>query len=419
MIPLFFIQRPFLILLDLIFSFIILYFGQKNIKCYFLYLLVPCLVVYLNNPSKSFLLKEKYQKYNNQEITTLIQRNEISRLALFSNTSQTMNQTFQNKVTRVSGYTSTNHALYNSFLYDTLKLPMMAIDSVISTKEVESYQQVDQEKNYKLYQSQEVMPVVYATSQLYSQKQFQKLNYPYTLDTLYNNAVVEKGSSTYQSQFKVLDLGLDDSYTIHQKKKTNKTYKLLQSLKNKILVLEFDVQNKKPKQAVSITINGIKNKLSKITSPYYNQNTHFTYLISNIKNDELIVSFSKGNYKLKNLKAYTLDDSIIKDREKEVDSLSLENGKDLINGTIDVSNSGYLITHLPYDQGYQIQIDGKNVKSEIVNTAFLGCKISKGKHHISIQFKPKGYHSGFVLSYLGMMVVVFNFIYERKKKNEE
>lgn len=56
------------------------------------------------------------------------------------------------------------------------------------------------------------------TSQLYSQKQFQKLNYPYTLDTLYNNAVVEKGSSTYQSQFKVLDLGLDDSYTIHQKK---------------------------------------------------------------------------------------------------------------------------------------------------------------------------------------------------------
>ena len=142
-------------------------------------------------------------------------------------------------------------------------------------------------------------------------------------------------------------------------------------------------------------------------------------MISNIKNDELIVSFSKGNYKLKNLKAYTLDDSIIKDREKEADSLSLENGKDLINGTIDVSNSGYLITHLPYDQGYQIQIDEKNVKSEIVNTAFLGCKISKGKHRISIQFKPKGYHSGFVLSYLGMMVVVFNFIYERKKKNEE
>lgn len=438
LIPLFFIQRPFLVLLDLIFSCLILYLGHKNIKCYFLYLLVPCLVVYFINPPSSFLSKEKYQKYNNQEINTLIQRNEISRLALFSNTSQTMNQTFQNKVTRVSGYTSTNHALYNSFLYDTLKLPislnnrvaqldqdnpfylkMMAIDSVISTKEVESYQQVDQEKNYKLYQSQEVMPVVYATSQLYSQKQFQKLNYPYTLDTLYNNAVVEKGSSTYQSQFKVLDLGLDDSYTIHQKKKTNKTYKLLQSLKNKILVLEFDVQNKKPKQAVSITINGIKNKLSKITSPYYNQNTHFTYLISNIKNDKLIVSFSKGNYKLKNLKAYTLDDSIIKDREKEVDSLSLENGKDLINGTIDVSNSGYLITHLPYDQGYQIQIDGKNVKSEIVNTAFLGCKISKGKHRISIQFKPKGYHSGFVLSYLGMMIVVFNYIYERKKKNEE
>lgn len=438
MIPLSFIQRPFLVLLDLIFSLIILYRNQTHKKSYFLYLLVPCLIVYFINPPNSFLTKEKYQKYNNQEVNTLIQRNKIARLALLENTSQTMNQTFQNKVTRISGYTSTNHALYNSFLYDTLKLPislnnrvaqldqnnpfylkMMAIDSVISMKDIKGYQKVDQEKKYKLYQSQEVMPVVYATSQLYSQKKFQKLSYPYTLDTLYNNAIVEKGNSNYQSQFKTLDLGLPDSYTIHQKKKTNKTYKLLSSLKNKMLVLEFDIENKEPKQAVSITINGIKNKLSKITSPYYNQNTHFTYLISDIKNDELIISLSKGNYKIKNIKTYSLNDSVIENREKEVDALSFEKGKDLINGTINVSNSGYLITHLPYDQGYQILIDGKNVKSEIVNTAFLGCQIKQGKHRISISFKPKGYHSGFVLSYLGMMLVVLNFIYERKKKNEE
>ncbi|MDO5813258.1 MAG: YfhO family protein [Bacillota bacterium] len=438
MIPLFFIQRPFLVLLDLIVSFIILYRNQTHKKSYFLYLLVPCLVVYFINPPNSFLSKEKYKKYNNQEVNTLIQRNEITRLALFENTSQTMNQTFENKVTRVSGYTSTNHALYNSFLYDTLKLPIslnnrvaqldqnnpfylkvMAIDSVISTKDIKGYQKVDQEKKYKLYQSQEVMPVVYATSQLYSQKQFQKLSYPYTLDTLYNNAIVEKGNSTYQSQFKVLDLGFDDSYIIHQKKKTNKTYKLLSSLKNKMLVLEFDIENKKPKHAVSITINGIKNKLSKITSPYYNQNTHFTYLISNIKNNELVISLSKGNYKIKNIKTYSLDDSIIENREKEVNALSLEKGRDIINGTINVSNSGYLITHLPYDQGYQIQIDGKKVKSEIVNTAFLGCQINQGKHRVSIQFQPKGYHIGFILSYLGMMLIVLNFIYERKRKNEE
>ena len=33
---------------------------------------------------------------------------------------QNMNQTYQNQVTRLSGYTSTNHHLYNS-LFDTLK----------------------------------------------------------------------------------------------------------------------------------------------------------------------------------------------------------------------------------------------------------------------------------------------------------
>lgn len=437
LIPLIFIQRPLLVLLDLIFSILILYLAQNNKKLTFIYLMIPLFVVYFINPPSSFLSKEKYQKYTNQETNTLIQRNNIVRLALFENISQNMNQTFQNNITRVSGYTSTNHALYNSFLYDVLKLPislnnrvaqidqnnpfylkMMSIDSIISTKKIEDYQQVDQEKKYKLYQSQEIMPIAYATNQLYNENQFQKLSYPYTLDTLYHNAIVKKGNTNYQSQFKSIDINLKKEYSIKYKKKTKKVYTLPNSLNHQILVLEFDVENRRPKQPVSITINGIKNKLSKTTSPYYNHNTHFTYLFSSDYLKELNISFSKGNYHLKNIKTYSLKKAAIQNREKQVDSLTPTKGKDLLQGTINVSKSGYFITHLPYDQGYQIIIDGKKVKSEIVNTAFLGCPIKKGKHKIQIQFKPRGYQISFILSYLGMMLIIINFIYERKKKNE-
>lgn len=46
------------------------------------------------------------------------------------------------------------------------------------------------------------------TNQLYSQNQFQKLEYPYTLDTLYHQAIVKDGNKDYQSQFIKEDMGL-------------------------------------------------------------------------------------------------------------------------------------------------------------------------------------------------------------------
>ncbi|RHP68682.1 hypothetical protein DXA62_13905 [Coprobacillus sp. OF03-2AA] len=170
---------------------------------------------------------------------------------------------------------------------------------------------------------------------------------------------------------------------------------------------------KKPLQSVSITINGIKNKLSKSTSPYYNQNTHFTYLLTA---QQLSISLSKGHYDLKNIQTYSLNKNALKNIK--VDPLSINKGKDILNGTINVSNDGYFITRIPYDRGYQILVDHQEVKSEVVNEAFLGCKIKKGKHQIQIKFTPYGYRLGFILSYFGFMVVFIHYLIERKIKDE-
>ena len=50
-----------------------------------------------------------------------------------------------------------------------------------------------------------------------------------------------------------------------------------------------------------------KNKLSKSTSPYYNQNTHFTYLLTA---QQLSISLSKGHYDLKNIQTYSLNNDL-------------------------------------------------------------------------------------------------------------
>lgn len=182
--------------------------------------------------------------------------------------------------------------------------------------------------------------------------------------------------------------------------------------------MKADIKNYKPHQSVSITINGIKNKLSRSNSPYYNQHTHFTYLLSGENIKTLSISLSKGHYDLKNIKTYSLNKEVIENRNKEVDSLNIQKGKDVLKGSINVKNDGYFITRIPYDRGYTIYIDGKVVKSEIVNEAFLGCPINQGKHKIQIKFTPTGYRLGFILSYFGFMVIFINYIIERRRKNE-
>mgnify|MGYP000506452515 FL=1 len=60
-------------------------------------------------------------------------------------------------------------------------------------------------------------------------------------------------------------MGLKKEYQIKNNKKTHINYQLNRKTNNEIIVIEGDVINHLPLQSVSITINGIKNKLSKRT----------------------------------------------------------------------------------------------------------------------------------------------------------
>ncbi len=89
-------------------------------------------------------------------------------------------------------------------------------------------------------------------------------------------AIVNKGDTHYQSQFIKEDPGFEKSYHITQKQKKEIT--LNRQTNNEIVVLEADIENKKPLKGVSITVNGMKNKLASIKNPYYHPHTHFTYV---------------------------------------------------------------------------------------------------------------------------------------------
>lgn len=418
-IPLFFIDYPVSALIDCLFASLLLL--QKRKQVLYAYLVVPMLVVSFINCPSSFYKPKKSEK----NVSQLVRRNKMHTVADLT-TRQNVNQTHGNILKRVSGYTSTNNKHYNEFLFDTLRIPVptnnrvaqndtdnifylktLGIDTVISKRNAPyGYSLKDQDKNVKLYQSNTALPQAYATSELMSEKQFKKLSYPYTLDTLVNCAIVNKGNTHYQSQFVEEDPGFEKKY--HIKNKVNKEITLKRQTNNEIVVLECDVINNKPLKGISMSVNGMKNKLASITNPYYHPHTHFTFVTTS---NQLKVSLSKGNYIIKNIKMHTLPATAL---HQQVDPLETKKTSHVLEGKINVSKDGYFITRIPYEKGYTMYIDNKKVNAEKVNQAFLGCRISKGTHQIKITFTPPGYTLACIISTIGVILLALFYIYQRK-----
>ena len=358
----------------------------------------------------------------------MVRRNKIVTAADLT-TRQNVNQTYGNRINRVSGYTSTNNKYYNTFLFDTLRIPIptnnrvaqndtdnifylrtLGIDTVISKRQAPyGYSLKDQDKNIKLYQSNTALPQAYATSSLMSEKQFNTLSYPYTLDTLMNCAIVNKGNSQYKSQFVEENPGFKKSYHIKNKQKTEFTLK--RQTNNEIVVLECDIVNNKPLKGVSVTVNGMKNKLASISNPYYHPHTHFTFVTTT---NQLKISLSQGNYIIKNIKMHTLPASAL---NQEVDALNSKKTSHVLEGNIQVSKDGYFITRIPYEKGYRLYIDNKEVNIEKVNQAFIGCPISKGYHQIKMTFTPPGYTLACITSGAGVILLIIFYVYGRRHLN--
>ncbi len=409
--------------------FIGYYFMDKK-ECLMMYALVPMIVFTGFNYNQCLDLK-LYNSMYSKDKQTLIQRNDLKqRTADLDQVGYSVNHIYDLKEVKASSYTSTSNTLYNTFVYDIIKSPisqsnrtiitdsenylylsMMSVQNVLSKdSDLYGYKEVDIKGNYKLLKNKNVFPMVYVTNDMLSESKFDKLFYPYNLDTIYNRTIVNgETSDDYVSKMKLVK-NLDQSILIHNKKKTKKTIPIDFDATQKMVCIDFDIKNYTNKK-VSISINGMKNTLSKKHSVYPNGNKHFTYILSKKTLKQFDVTLSKGKYKISNIRVYTCDMGVFDRSVTEVKSLKTTS---IFKGEVTTPKDGYLVTSYPYEKGYEIYIDGKKQNVEIVNKAFVGCKIKKGSHIITIQFHAPFKNIGLCISMLSIMIGGF-WIWKKSK----
>ena len=299
-------------------------------------------------------------------------------------------------------------------------------------------------------ENENTAPVAYATDRTLSEKTYQELSFPYNQTALMNYAVVENTEKSEEkatdiSQKKMLletaekstiaipDTGTsqaqiytDTNGTVHVTTSEKTTVQVPAPVSHETgkynLYLQFQVKNLKSGHDMSIWINNIQNKLTARKHIYYNGNTTFTYAMTVPSGQTaLTMTFGKGEYELSNIQCYIGSETAFTKDMPEARSLyqsafnldQKQTKGSRISGSIDVAKSGYFITSIPYDKNFTAYIDGKQISTEKVNTAFLGFPISAGNHHIVILYHAPGVKVGKLLSLTGLLMAAGLFISSR------
>lgn len=431
------------------------YFKKHHIKILMIALMIaPLMSCICINLSDKLITNQHYLKQNNPVINALVSKATddlgFYRMHINSNHSNlNVNKILNNRQNSITLYSSVYNTNYNNLFYNVFNNNMefrnsavtyeknnilfetfMGVRYLITNKTpARGYKKVMEKEEYTLYKNDNAMPIGFASQNLLNTESFDNLDYPYNLTAFMNNIIVDKApkktnnTNIQKIGYKISDvknLDIKDKHIDTLNKKGHFKLKLDRTIKDEVLLIRINVSDPQSctKGDTEITINGIKNKLTCKQWKYFNNNTTFDYTISKNKDfDELNVVFSKGHYTIKCIELYALKYKEIANIKNGVDEFKINDYiKDGFTGTVDVANDGYFMFTIPYDKGFKIKVDDKQIGYEKVNKGFIGFPINKGMHNIEIIYEAPYLVLGKNLSALGIILFIIIIVFDIKKK---
>ncbi len=424
---------------------IILY--KKNIKTPLIITLIiismtSCLIVNNNDELAS---KEIENNQYNKEIENLLTTETKKDNNLYRTIDTTNNLFNSNNIRNISEYKTTMYSSLtnknykqfywytsetenpnrNDAIFSDIENPIFNIMFgnkyyLTTTKAPVGYTKIKEEKGIKLYTNDDVFTLGYATNNIMNEKDYNKLKYPYNNLALLNNIITKTGSTQTNYKNTLIKTSpkiynpvnakiTNNKYEFKLDKDTN--YNITKTKNNEniqIIKFNMDYTESCKNGDTSITINNVSNKLTCKGWKYHNKNYTFTYVLS--PNKELNIDIAKGKYIISNIETYEINYNDLKNIKQTHDEFKInkkETKGDIIKGTIKVTKeSSYFNLAVPYDEGYNIYVDGNKTPYEKTNTAFIGFKIDKGIHNIEIKYTSPWLNLGKIVSIIGLITLI-------------
>lgn len=300
---------------------------------------------------------------------------------------------------------------------------------ISKNKELIGYQEVLNNEGIYVYKNENTLPIGFSTSNVMSYEDFELLEEQTKQEALLNVIVTDTPSSNnFIPTIEKADIKLEDLLN-HPNIKINKngivnistketikvTYKLPKNYHNKIVFISFKTNNNK--ESTSIKINNITKYLN-ISNEYLNQDK-IEYVLANQNQKDININIEPGTYLLSNFEIYILDNANIDNSIKSFNKFimnSITKKNELFNGKINVLKDGYFMFTIPYQKGFTIKIDNKEIDYKKVDNKYIGFPITSGTHTISVKYDVPGKQAGIILSIIGFICTGVVIYLEKQRR---
>lgn len=421
--------------------------------------IISALVFFQVNQSERFVSKVDLRLENSDVYQELLDNidQDYERVAINENVLQKVNKIYDLNQYTTTIYSSSSNKYHKNFIRNIFKNEISSLDYPIITQTASllfnfysgtnyliaeepllGYKKVASSANLNLYYNEDVLPLGYVRSKIMSQREFDTLSYPQTVDALLNYTIVDKAlDNVYRSKIQYLNPGFtlnnysgltykndNGYYYINASNNAKLQLNLHENLTEGVLLISFTMNKAKEGNfcSTNITINGITNALSCTNWKYHNNNYRFNYVLAPDQNlDTLNIEFTKGEYEISDIELSKMSYEDLKNSKANISPLQIDQTKTHDNylvGEIDVKEDGYFKLSIPYEKkGFTIKVDGVKVPYAVVDTAFIGFELTEGSHTIEIKYVPPLLKMGIFTSIIGLILFILTALYNRINKH--
>ena len=186
-------------------------------------------------------------------------------------------------------------------------------------------------------------------------------------------------------------------------------------------LINYIVVNNKIYYKNDININNVQLKLNKIFNECNSYDEEYIInTTSNEPNIEIYVSYK--SYLNEEIDIYTIDNNkfinaynILNTNKVNITYFKENN----IKGNINLKEDKSIYTSIPYDKGWKVYSNNKEINTYIINDSLLGFDLKKGKNNIELKYIPNNLDIGLSISITTLIITTSYLIIKKKHKNKK
>ncbi|MBQ4561354.1 MAG: YfhO family protein [Clostridia bacterium] len=330
------------------------------------------------------------------------------------------------------GYSSKSH--WSKYLGGTpVSDSLLGLKYIISDRELDTdlfeVMEFDEENNLTAYYNPYALPVAYGVSTGIKDVKLDSFETPF--ERMNTMVTAMTGATEVKELFKEIPLentethNLTSSFVNNHIKYVPKNSSDTARITYKITAVNDDVIYMYIPTNYPVEANLTVNSYSKGT--YFGNETMRIVELGSFKAGTTLLvtlTLNEENLYIRNNATqyfYYLDKELYRETMTEIADSPFnitEHSDTLLKGNITVNEGdGILFTTIPYDEGWNIKIDGK--KAELIKTAdaLIAVSITPGEHTVEMRYLPNNFVCGIALSIAGLVTFAATWvIYDKKRK---